>query len=341
MGENEDQTALLALRATAARYRLILESSTEFAIIAADADRRITEWNAGAQKIFQWREEEVLGRPADIIFTAEDRADGAPLRETSTADAKGRAIDDRWHVRKDGTRLWGSGMMFPLRDGARGYLKILYDRTEHRNAEERQKLLLSELQHRVRNILAVVRSLARRTIEMSPTLQEFEQGFDGRLATLARTQNVLTRSGEISLELGELVRDELAAVGAALGEHVKVSGPEVKLRHRAAEALALATHELATNALKHGALAVEGGRLEVSWRVVPSPAGRLLSMEWREQGVSFPDGAPTRSGFGRELIEQGLPYELGAATSLEFSAAGLRAIIQFPLDAGDERDKDG
>ncbi len=340
MGGDEDQAALLALRASAARYRLILESSTEFAIIAADGDRRITEWNAGAEKIFQWREEEVLGRRADLIFTEEDQANGAPAREASTADAEGRAVDDRWHLRKDGARFWGSGMMFPLRDGARGYLKILYDRTEHRNAEERQKLLLGELQHRVRNILAVVRSLARRTIEMSPNLQEFEQSFDGRLATLARTQNVLTRSGDVALELGELIRDELAAVGASVGDRVTVQGPDVKLRRRAAEVVALAAHELATNALKHGALAVPDGRLDVRWRLVPNGDGPLLSMEWRERGVSFPEGAPTRKGFGRELIEQGLPYELGAATSLEFDVEGLRATIRFPLCQGDEGEQD-
>ncbi|MFJ5489302.1 histidine kinase, partial [Hansschlegelia beijingensis] len=106
------------------------------------------------------------------------------------------------------------------------------------------------------------------------------------------------------------------------------------------EVVALAAHELATNALKHGALAVPDGRLDVRWRLIPSSDGPLLSMEWCERGVSFPSGPPPGSGFGRELIEQGLPYELGAATSLEFDVEGLRATIQFPLGHGDEGEQD-
>lgn len=321
-----------ALLISDARFKLILESSTDYAIIATDKEGKITAWNSGAQNIFGWSAAEVLGRSADLIFTPEDRQAGKPREEMQIADAENRAADERWHVRKDGSRLWGSGMMTPMRDGElSGYLKILHDRTGERSSVERQKLLLAELQHRVRNILAVVRSLATRTLDTSQTLQDFSENFDGRLATLARTQNVLTRTSDVAVDLGELVRDELLSVGVRDGEQALVDGPVVRLRQSAAETFALAIHELTTNALKYGALSRPEGRLSVAWRVFNTSAGARLSLEWQEQGVAAMDVSPKRSGFGRDLIEQGLPYELGAATSLEFRAGGLRAAIEIPL----------
>jgi two-component system CheB/CheR fusion protein len=119
----------------------------------------------------------------------------------------------------------------------------------------------------------------------------------------------------------------------------------VRLKREAAETLALALHELTTNAVKYGALAEPAGKLAVTWRVLNTSRGRKLSLEWRESGVRALDVKPARSGFGRELIEQGLPYELGATTALEFGRGGVRALIELPLteriaevsDAGTEQ----
>lgn len=311
------------------RYRLILESATDYAIITMDAERRVTEWNIGAQNVLGWSQDEMLGRSADIIFTPEDRAVGAPEAEAATADRDGRAADERWHVRRDGSRIWANGMMTPMR-GA-GYLKILRDRTPERKAEDRQRLLLAELQHRVRNVLAVVRSVAARTAETSDSLEDFASHFEGRLATLARTQNVFSRTGETTVELEELVRDELVSLAAGGSTKVQVKGPPVRLRQGAAETFALALHELATNAVKYGALSQAKGRLSVNWRIFNTSAGQRLSLEWRERGVPLVETNPPRTGFGRDLIERGLPYELGAATSLEFERGGVRAVIELPL----------
>jgi len=221
-------------------------------------------------------------------------------------------------------------MMTPMRQGG-GYLKILRDRTAEREAEQRQNLLLAELQHRVKNVLAVVRSVVARTVETSASLEDFASHFDGRLSTLARTQNILTRRGDTTVDLEELVRDELVAVAAGDTGRAQVKGPPVRLRQGAAEIFALALHELATNSVKYGALAQPKGRLAIEWRVFNTSDGQRLSLEWRERGVPAIDAAPERTGFGRMLIEQGLPYELGAATSLEFARGGVRAIIELPL----------
>jgi PAS domain S-box-containing protein len=128
-----------ALRASEARYRLIVESATDYAIFTMDLDRRITGWNVGAERVLGWREDEIVGLPVDVIFTPEDREAGAPGWEARGAVEEGRAEDVRWHMRRDGSRLWANGIMLPLRDDAgaiQGLLKILRDKTAEKRAEE-------------------------------------------------------------------------------------------------------------------------------------------------------------------------------------------------------------
>jgi two-component system, chemotaxis family, CheB/CheR fusion protein len=199
-------------------------------------------------------------------------------------------------------------------------------------AEDRQNLLLSELQHRVKNILAVVRSLANRTAENAETLEDFVAHFDGRLSAMGRTQNILARTPEGGVDLTELVHDELVDHAAHFDVQVDVSGPDIKLRAKTAQTLGLAIHELMTNAVKYGALSTRSGHIKVSWRVDERVGDPRLIFEWLESGVPVIDREPARSGFGRELIERGLPYDLRANTALEFRQGGVRCVIEIPLD---------
>jgi two-component system CheB/CheR fusion protein len=317
-----------------------VESATDYGIVSMDAERRITGWNPGAANIFGWSEDEMIGKTADLFFTPEDREEDVPEVEAAAALRDGRAADNRWHLRRDGSRFWAAGVMMPLKAPEQGFVKILHDRTQERENEERQKLLMAELQHRVKNILAVVRSIASRTLETTTDLEDFSAHFDGRLRALARTQNVLTRTATGRIDLDELVREELLTHAAHGEGQVEIVGPEISLRDRAAEIFALALHELATNAVKYGALSQPKGRVSVTWRVLQTGAGGRLSLEWRESGVPALDPAPARHGFGRDLIERGLPYELGAATSLEFLPGGVRCTIELPLDSQGGADTD-
>ncbi len=186
-------------------------------------------------------------------------------------------------------------------------------------------------QHRVKNILAVVRSVALRSMESAADLDAFVEHFDGRLQALGRTHALLALNpfGAVDLEL--MVRDELpphADVQADIG------GPHIGLRNQAAESLSLAVHELAVNALKYGALSTPNGRLRVGWRVLSGAAGRSLRFDWRESGVPVIDTAPAKHGFGRGLIEMGLAYDIGAQSSLRFSPGGLTCRID--LKCGDD-----
>jgi two-component system CheB/CheR fusion protein len=241
-------------------------------------------------------------------------------------------LNVEWRVLlPDGTIRWLAETGRMERSGAgRRMLGVVQDVTQRKQTETRLTMLLGELQHRVRNILGVVRSVVARTMRSSPSLEELAISLDGRLDTLARTQSVFTRSGVASVDLEDVIRDELVAV-AAREEQLDIDGPSLRLRREAAEALALALHELTTNAVKYGALSDPNGRLAVRWIVMNTNTGRRLALEWRESGVRALDLKPSRSGFGRELIERGLPYELGASTSLEFARGGVKATIEVPL----------
>lgn len=178
-------------------------------------------------------------------------------------------------------------------------------------------------QHQVRNLMATIRVIAARTAENATDLEDFTAHFDGRLAALARAQQMLTRAGTFEIDLEELIREELLSHGASAAV---VEGPGVLLSQKAAETLALALHELATNAVKFGALG-DGGRLAIRWHI----ADGMLVLDWRETSVAALDPNPKRFGFGREWIEQGLPYQLEAQTQLEFLPGGVTCTIRIPL----------
>lgn len=190
----------------------------------------------------------------------------------------------------------------------------------------------AELQHRLRNNLALMRSIVRRSNETAESPEHFALHLDARLGALARTQGVLAAAGAAGVELEELARTELIA-SAVPEERYRLRGPPLRLRAKIAESIGLAMHELATNSLKFGALAAPSGQLAVSWAVTDPPSPRL-KMTWVESGVTIVTAAPRRRGFGQELIECTLPYELDAQTSLGFDPGGVQCTIEMPLPQG-------
>jgi two-component sensor histidine kinase len=216
----------------------------------------------------------------------------------------------------------------------------LQSEVELKEAANRRSILLGELQHRVRNMLLNVRSLARRTVKSSASLDEFAASFDSRMLALARTQELLTRGSTVTVRLEDTLREELRAHGADYGSRVLLSGPDVRLLPQVAQALGMAFHELATNASKYGALRHDGARLNVSWRNVPGGEADEVLIVWRESGVSIA-GAPMRRGFGSETIERSLPYMLGGSARVEFHSDGVECTIRFPLASDRELSSDG
>jgi two-component system CheB/CheR fusion protein len=205
-----------------------------------------------------------------------------------------------------------------------------------RELVQSQAVLIRELQHRTRNLIGVIGSLMRRTIVGSASLQDFQERFERRLAALARVQDLLSRDAPgPGLTFDELVRAELSAHGGAEGEQITLDGPSgIWLPCDTVHTFALAIHELATNASKYGALS-SAGHLLVRWGLHDTADSdeALLRVEWIESGVRIPPSSAgaNRGGYGRELIERALPYQLNARTSFEIGADGVRCSIELPV----------
>ena len=219
----ERARAETALRATSNRLKLILESTTGYGILTIDLNGRITLWNSGAERLMGWREEEVLGEPADIFFTPEERARGVPEMEMKRAAETGRALDDRQHLRKDGSRFFASGLMMPLRNGGGrllGFLKVLRDRTLEHHAKE-----------------ALERGVAERTAELAATNRQLRAQIEEREraeATLSQMQR-LEAVGQLTSGVAHDFNNLLTVISGNIGileRALTAPGIDPQLRQR-------------------------------------------------------------------------------------------------------------
>lgn len=317
------QQAEERLRRSEERLRAILDSADEYAIITLDDNGCIASWNIGAERLLGYSEAEIVGQSGAIFFSPEDRAEGVPEKEMQIAGRDGRAANERWHCRKDGSRFWGSGVMLPVRDGSGPdrYVKIFRDRTEERRAEQRQNLLIGELNHRVKNTLATVQSLAEQTLKTAASPRAFANAFTGRLLALAEAHDLLTRVAWEPVQLAD-VADSVLGAWVEDGR-MTLTGPNVLVSPKQALAFAMALNELLTNAIKYGALSSPAGRVVISWECED---GCLI--RWEERGGP-PVASPLRQGFGVRVLNRALANELGYPVDLQFKPAGVTCTIRM------------
>lgn len=195
---------------------------------------------------------------------------------------------------------------------------------------EDRRALLFEHHHRVRSVLATIRSLAARMVETSSSVEDFGAHLIGRIDAIGRTQMSISNIEGRGTDLETLVRDEMLAQAAA-EEKFEVEGPDVVLPEATAMLLTLALHELGTNAIKFGALSEEGGRVQIKWSTMIVDDANWLHLLWNESGVSIASVAPRRAGLGTELIQQRIAYELGGRGTLAFRPGGVCCTIEVPL----------
>jgi PAS domain S-box-containing protein len=205
---------------------------------------------------------------------------------------------------------------------------------ERQRAQQRQLLLIHELNHRVKNILAMVQAIVGQTLSSTATRRAARQALDQRLQALARAHDVLTRESWHGAELSDIIAGTVAAVEASPGRRFRTSGPSVRLEPKAAVSLALVLHELTTNAVKYGALSTEAGWVSLDWTAKPAPGGgRAVALTWAEHDGP-PVKPPRRRGFGARLISRSLTAELGSAELLyEPQGVQCRMTLMIPTPA--------
>jgi PAS domain S-box-containing protein len=203
------------------------------------------------------------------------------------------------------------------------------DITERKLAEVQQRILVAELDHRVKNVLATVSAVAAHTMDASPSMEHFVAALDGRIRSMAATHELLSQRQWRGIPLAELIQRELSPY--ANGSNTKLDGPEVTLTAEAGQAMAMVFHELVTNAAKHGALSARGGSVSVWWRWLPNgKEGDRLVIEWREIGGSVVE-VPSKSGYGTSVIGELIPHELGGTVDFELTADGARCKFEIPV----------
>jgi len=234
--------------------------------------------------------------------------------------------------RDDGSFRWIRDTDFPLFDENGNVQRvggIAEDVTETKMAVEHQGVLLHELQHRVRNIMAVIRSMAVRSADGAADVEDYKTSLAGRLLALARVQTLLTRQANAGGWMRDILESEIGAQAHSENQY-ELTGPDIMLSPKAVEVLTLAFHELSTNALKYGALSVSKGKVTVTWTLFEKREKTWIAIDWVEEGA--PSRAPpTRRGFGSELIEARIPYELRGTGKTTIEPEGARCHIEFPL----------
>ena len=204
------------------------------------------------------------------------------------------------------------------------------DITERRRHDERQRLLVHELNHRVKNTLAIVQSMAMQTLRECDDIALAAERFESRLHALSQAHDMLTRTRWEDASLEDIVRVAIAPCVQQETDRFEIGGGRVDLDPQRALALTMALHELCTNAMKYGALSTPEGRVRIRWSCSEEEGHRHLMLRWEEQDGP-PVVPPTRRGFGSRLIERGLRHDLGGEVSLDFALAGVVCRIDVPL----------
>jgi two-component system, chemotaxis family, CheB/CheR fusion protein len=292
-----------------------------------DFDGGILEWNRGCEELYGYSREEAIGRQKHNLLSST----GAGF---TFADVRAKLLEEgSWSGEltqrtKDGRLLTvESRIQLESVDGHRLVLESIRDITGRKAMEERQRLLLRELSHRVKNTLAVVQAISHQTLRHSGSKEEFVACFDGRLSALASAHNLLVESDWHGADLAALARQQLEPYAPEEGNRWTIEGEPVLLPADLATPFGLILHELATNAVKHGSLSHPDGKVNLSWSLNSGNNPRVLTVVWREKD-GLPAELPAAAGFGTALIDNAIR---GAKVNREYRPDGLLCTIEVPL----------
>jgi len=313
---------------TNGHFAALVESSDD-AIISKGLDGIIRSWNSGAERVFGYSAAEAVGNHVSMLIPQDRQNEEPSIIERIR---RGERIDHYETVRrhKDGSLVDVSLTVSPVKNAAGqviGASKIARDITQRRRSEEAKELLLHEIKHRVKNNLGTVQAIAAQTFRDGPKAER--DAFAGRLRALSSAHDLLTRQDWDQVSVTGIVERALTPFQENRAERFEVSGEDAILTANQALLLAMAIHELATNAVKYGALSNATGRVRVGWKIQQSGEAHSLKLEWRESGGP-PTEAPARKGFGSTLIERALRQEQGQSC-FEFRPEGVICSLEMKL----------
>jgi PAS domain S-box-containing protein len=323
------------LRETSARLDAVLNNAS-VSIFLMNEHQHCAYMNAAAEELTGYSFEETQGRPLhDVIHHKKPDGSHYPLEECPIDRAfpeNNNTRGEELFVHKDGTLYPVAFTASPIRDESSttvGTIIEVRDISEEKRAQAHQRLLIDELNHRAKNLLAIIQGIALQTFKNVAGAENARAAFDGRLSALAEAHNLLTQQNWEAAPLTQVVARAVSPYEGC-PSRFRLDGPELALPPKTAVSLSLALHELATNASKYGALSAAGGMVTVAWTV----AADQLRLEWRESGGP-PVATPTVKGFGSRMLERGLASELGGTVRIDYDPAGLVCTIEAPVPQAD------
>jgi PAS domain S-box-containing protein len=322
----------LELQGREARMRAILDTVLD-GIITIDDKGIIENLNPAAERAFGYGSEEVVGRNVKILVPEPYRGEHDTYLKNYLDTGRAKVIGARREV----TGLRKNGSTFPMElavseiavAGRRMFVGVVHDITKRRWNAERQTILMAELDHRVKNVLARVAMLAKSTRKGSKSVDEYVRSLNWRIESMAAAHSLLSQAGWQNVGLGALVQKQLAPY--ATGSNVTITGEDIVLSAAEIQAVAMVLHELVTNAAKYGSLSVPNGRVRLTWDRQNLDEGVKLVFEWRELGGP-PVAATASFGYGTSLIRDLIPHELGGTVDLVFAPNGVNCKIEIILE---------
>lgn len=303
---------------------------------ATEPDNPIIFANDAFLSLTGYEREEVLAKCFNTLIS--DGVDSKTMAEVEAAFAGSDTDPEIHYRRKDGSEFWASLFVSPVRDEkgeiVQHFVSIV-DLTNHRQDQAHCKMLIDELNHRVKNTLSTVQSIIVQALRAPAGPEIIRESIESRILALSRSHDLLTSDHWEGAGLHDLVDNALEPFGVAAGraERFIITGENVRLPPKATLTLAIAFHELATNAVKYGAFSNEAGSILIDWSVEPAPGGERLILSWREKDGP-PVTPPARKGFGSWVIERGLAHELEGKVRLDFRPDGVVCTLDIPLPRG-------
>lgn len=319
---------------------VVAAETTRMAMIFMDAKEPgnpIIFANDAFLELTGYDRDEVLGQSFNFLMARGGETKALARIEAAFTDgAKGGS--EICYRRKDGSEFWSAILISPVHDENGDLVQhfaSFVDLTDHKLEQVHSRMLIDELNHRVKNTLATVQSIVWQALRNPSVPDVIRESIESRLFALSHSHDLLTRENWKGAGLLDLVNEALEPFRITNGrtEHFVITGKNIRVSPKVALALGIAFHELATNAVKYGAFSNKAGSVNISWTVEPSPESRRLVLRWQER-----DGPtvtpPSRKGFGSRVLERGLPHELEGAVELDYQTSGVVCTISFPVPNG-------